>query len=98
MTSLSFIRTASILVACFFISAGPLYAQTEDQKLTAFFKSYLDEMFRLRPLAATELGDHRFDARLEDLSPAARQKWRDQAQQALDALPREIDYAKLSRD
>lgn len=98
MTSLSFIRTASILVTCLFISAGPLPAQTQDQKLTTFFKSYLDEIFRLRPLAATELGDHRFDARLEDLSPAARQKWRDQARQTLDELPRRIDYAKLSRD
>ena len=76
----------------------PLQAQSEDQNLEAFFKSYLDETFRLRPMMATELGDHRFDAQLDDLSPASRKTWREKAQQTLDELPKKIDYAKLSRD
>ena len=37
-------------------------------KLEAFFKSYLDEHFRLRPTEATQLGEHRYDHLLEDLS------------------------------
>ena len=30
---------------------------------------------RLQPLHATEIGDHRFDDKLEDVSKAAREKW-----------------------
>ena len=87
------------LVAGLLLSAGAgrVWAQAEDKKLETFFKSYLDEMFRLRPMAATELGDHRFDAQLEELTPAARTKWREQAEQTLAELPRQIDSAKLTR-
>ncbi|HZR16359.1 MAG TPA: DUF885 domain-containing protein [Verrucomicrobiae bacterium] len=72
-------------------------AQTEDEKLESFFKSYLDERFALRPMTATEMGDHRFDAKLEDLTPEARGRWLDQTRTTLAALPKKIDYQKLSR-
>ena len=96
MSKAFFFRTGAAL---FFLlaGAGQLWAQSEDQKLESFFKTYLDEMFRLRPMAATELGDHRFDSQLEDLTPAARAKWRELAEQTLAALPQQVDYAKLTR-
>ena len=72
-------------------------AQSEDAKLEAFFKAYLDASFSLQPLQATELGDHRFDSQLEDLSPQARAKWLEQARRTLAELPRQVDYQKLSR-
>jgi uncharacterized protein (DUF885 family) len=75
----------------------PAMAQMEDAKLESFFKRYLDERFQLRPMAATEMGDHRFDAQLEDLTPAARSKWLEQTRKTLAELPRTIDYQKLSR-
>src|SRR5262249_22136243 len=61
------------------------------------FKAYLDTSFSLQPMHATELGDHRFDSQLEDLSPAARAKWLEQTRATMAELPRQVDYQKLSR-
>jgi uncharacterized protein (DUF885 family) len=72
-------------------------SDSEDEKLTAFFKTYLDETFRRQPLEATRLGDHRFDHLLDDLSPKARAAWKDHVRAALTSLPRQIDYKRLSR-
>jgi uncharacterized protein (DUF885 family) len=69
-----------------------------DARLDAFFQGYLEARFQQQPLWATRLGDHRFDAWLEDLSGAARAGWMDLDRRTLEALPREIDYQKLSRD
>jgi uncharacterized protein (DUF885 family) len=86
--------------ALFFLSAGlsSALAQDADAKLDAFFKQYLDEAFRLRPLDATRLGDHRFDNLLDDLSHDARKRWIEHARKTLDELPKQVDYEKLSRD
>ncbi len=72
-------------------------AEDEDAKLTAFFKHYLDELFRRKPYDATRLGDHRFDALLDDLSPKARADWTELARRTLRELPEHIDYKKLTR-
>ena len=72
-------------------------AQTDDAKLELFFKAYLDEHFQLRPMSATEMGDHRFDAQLEVLTPKARKKWLEHTRKTLSALPKSVDYQKLSR-
>jgi uncharacterized protein (DUF885 family) len=78
--------------------AAPLMAaDNEDAQLTAFFKAYLEEAFRLRPLEATRLGDHRFDHLLDDLSAKARAGWTAHYRQTLAELPKKIDYTKLSR-
>lgn len=73
------------------------FGQTEDQKLDSFFKEYLDQRFALRPMSATEMGDHRFDAQLEDLTPEGRAKWLEQTRKTLQNLPAAVEYQKLSR-
>jgi len=72
-------------------------ATPEDGKLDAFFHRYLDEWFEQQPSNATVLGDHRFDARLEDLSAESRAKWNQRTRRALADLPHAIDYSRLSR-
>ena len=69
----------------------------EDQ-LTPYFKAYLDRNFHQHPTEATELGDHRFDAELDDISPAARAGWLALARRTLAELPKQVNYQGLSRD
>ncbi len=78
-------------------NAAPVTAQQADAKLEAVFKSYLDDYFRLRPMEATRLGDHRFDSQLEELTPEARAKWLEHTKKTLAALPKEVSYQELSR-
>ncbi|HEV2947662.1 MAG TPA: DUF885 domain-containing protein [Gemmataceae bacterium] len=79
------------------LASYSLAAENEDARLTAFFQEYLDESFRLRPMDATRLGDHRFDHLLDDVSPAARAGWKKHVQKTLDELTKRIDSKKLSR-
>src|ERR1700677_3078496 len=82
----------------FLTVTAPAAPAAADAKLSAFFQSYLDEHFRQQPLEATELGDHRFDSLLEDISPQARDGWLELARQTLKELARQVDYKGLSRD
>jgi uncharacterized protein (DUF885 family) len=92
-------RGALRIIACLAIGAGSLSApgQDMDKKLNAFFQDYLETEFRHQPLEATELGDHRFDSLLDDLSREALKARRVRAAEALETLPRQINYAQLSR-
>ena len=78
--------------------ATALAQTTENGKLSAFFKSYLDDYFHEHPLEGAQLGDHRFDGRLDDISSSARAGWPAFARKTLGELPRRVDYKKLSRD
>jgi uncharacterized protein (DUF885 family) len=71
--------------------------QPEDEKLTKFFQTYLDDWFAQRPFDASMLGDHRYDALLEDVSPESRQEWVKLTRDTLEKLPQAVDYKKLSR-
>lgn len=71
--------------------------QEANSKLESFFKAYLEQLSRMRPLDATFMGDHRFDSLLDDLSPEARAGWLTFTRQQLEMLPREVKYADLSR-
>ena len=82
----------------FFTTVTVFGQPPEDQKLAGFFKAYLEKHFQQQPLDATGEGDHRWDNQLDDLSAAARAGWLTLAQDTLAALPRQVDYAKLSRD
>ena len=76
--------------------AAPVSA--EDAKLDALFRSYLDSWFRAEPLSATRLGDHRFDDRLDDLTPDARRERDKLDRDTLEALDKAVDPKALSRD
>src|SRR5215470_1712495 len=93
------IRIQTPFFALFILLANAIVAtaQRADAGLETFFKAYLDESFRLRPLEATRLGDHRFDSQLEDLTPEARAKWLELTRKTLAELPQKVDYSTLSR-
>ncbi len=86
---------AVLLMTGLFVS--PADAQDEDARLAKFFKNYLEEEFKARPLEATRLGDSRFDDLLDELSPKARAANTERTRQTLAALAKQIDYKKLSR-
>ena len=69
----------------------------EDARLYDSFQQYLEAHFREQPIEATRLGDHRFDNLLDDLSRPAQEAWVAHARQTLDALPLQVDDARLSR-
>lgn len=82
------------------MAAEPLKstANSEDAKLNAFFETHLERVFQEEPLSATLQGDHRFDDRLDDLSPAARARRVERDRDTLARLPQAVDKAQLSRD
>jgi uncharacterized protein (DUF885 family) len=84
---------------CVLLMAGlrPAFTQEPDARLNAFFKDYLEEQFRQQPLEATRLGDHRVDHLLDDVSRQARDGWTAHDRKALEELPKQVDYSKLSR-
>lgn len=75
----------------------PFAAQSADEQLYAYFNDYLEQSFRQRPMDATRLGDHRFDHLLDDLSATARADWAAHTRRALEALPRRVNQAQLTR-
>ncbi len=90
--------TSLTVTLCVFVAgATAALAQSADAKLNVFFKEYLEEYFRQRPLDATQLGDHRFDHLLDDVSAKARERRLAYARQKLKELPKQVDYSKLSR-
>lgn len=75
-------------------SAPKSAADVAFEKLAA---RYVDEYAALSPVGATQLGDHRFDARLDDVSPAARRREAAFYRRFLASLGK-IDRGKLSRE
>jgi uncharacterized protein (DUF885 family) len=57
-----------------------------DEALAAFMARFLDEYFKLQPVAATQAGDHRFDATWPDLSKEGDAAYRDLAKARLAEL------------
>jgi uncharacterized protein (DUF885 family) len=72
-------------------------AAAEDLRLANLFQSYLDQEFLRHPYFATQQGNHEFDDRLDDLSPAARKQDVETTRAMLATLGKEIDFRKLSR-
>jgi uncharacterized protein (DUF885 family) len=96
MKRISMTKAASILalVLCVAVQSQ---AQDMDARLAAFFKQHLEDAMRVQPVEATRLGDHRYDALMDNLTPESRAVWQDMSRRALDELPRQITYLKLSR-
>ncbi len=100
-----FSHSAKLFLAAIlcFTFHGTSHAQSKenlaaDKQLEEFFKAHLEETFALRPLDATQLGDHRFDHLLDDISLPARQRWLLQSRERLASLTKEFEHAELSAD
>jgi uncharacterized protein (DUF885 family) len=79
--------------------ASPAWAQTgshADRGFETLGRRWLDRSMRLSPISATTMGDHRFDARLDDVSAAGREAGLRFARATLAAIDA-IDGAQLSR-
>ncbi|GAB6195345.1 DUF885 domain-containing protein [Lysobacter xanthus] len=72
-------------------------ATTADARFKAVTDDWLDGWMRLNPVSATQLGDHRFDDCVEDVSAAGRQKLVDFSRTMLARLDA-IDASQLSRE
>ena len=70
---------------------------TQDAAFAALSKRFLDEGLALSPVSATQIGDHRFDSEIDDLSAAGRQKALDWNKALLAELDK-IDATTLSRE
>ncbi len=71
-------------------------ATPADARFEALAKGWVDASLRLSPVGATQIGDHRFDDRIDDMGPAGRAavvKLETETLAALQATPR----AQLSR-
>lgn len=68
-----------------------------DARFADLSKRWLDGFLKLNPIGATQQGDHRFDAEIEDLSAAGRTAYVAFAKKMLAELDA-IDAAKLSRE
>src|SRR5512137_1763631 len=67
-----------------------------DARFDALSKRYIDEFGRYSPVSATQLGDHRFDGELDDLSAAGRARSLAWVKDVLGEL-QGIDRSQLSR-
>jgi len=71
MKHLSLLLIAAVLGAC----AGAPRSPSPDAALTALVEDYFEEQLKLSPMAATSIGDPRYDDRLdESTSPGFREK------------------------
>ena len=84
-------------VGAFVAIDGMSAPMKETQKFSALVDRYLDEFPRLSPIAATSMGDHRFDHELDDISPAGRAVRSHFEREILNEL-KSLPAAKLSRD
>lgn len=80
-------------------AAGTATAPASDANaaFATLSRQAVDDWMRLSPVAATQAGDHRFDAELDDLSAAGRQRRVDTSKALLAKLDA-IDAGKLSRE
>jgi uncharacterized protein (DUF885 family) len=74
-----------------------LAASPADAALAGLSHRWLESFLRLSPVTATQMGDHRFDGEIDDMSPADRAARNAEWRAILAALSR-IDRKALSRD
>ena len=86
------------------VSAATAPASTEvttnasaDAKFADLSRRWLDGWMRLNPVSATQLGDHRFDSDVDDLSADGRQRMVDFSQRVLAELDA-MDVHALTRE
>ena len=85
-----------LLAFCVALQPAALAAASPDARFDALSKRYIDEFGRYSPVSATQLGDHRFDGELDDLSAAGRARTLAWVKGVLGEL-QGIDHTQLSR-
>ena len=99
-------RTSTLVRSCFALMllafcvalqpAALAAGASADARFDALSKRYIDEFGRYSPVSATQLGDHRFDGELDDLSAAGRARTLAWVKGVLVEL-QGIDHTQLSR-
>jgi uncharacterized protein (DUF885 family) len=79
------------------IPSTSMHATTADAAFADLSRRWLDGWMQLNPVSATQLGDHRFDSEVDDLSKAGRDKAVAFSKRMLTELDA-IDTSKLSRE
>ncbi|MFL6830028.1 MAG: DUF885 domain-containing protein [Sphingomicrobium sp.] len=80
-----------------FAAPATAAATSEDTRFEAFGDRFVENYLRLNPTYATQLGDHRYDALMPDVSAAGRAAVRTFAERSLAELSR-FDTNRLSRE
>jgi uncharacterized protein (DUF885 family) len=88
-----FVAAATFAQTAWAVTAN---AQDADARFEAFGKRYVEEFGRFAPVSATQLGDHRTDGELDDLSAAGRARTLAWVKGLLAEL-QGLDRARLSR-
>ena len=78
-------------------AAAAASTQAADAKFADLSKRALDGWLALSPVGATQIGEHRYDSEIDDLSAAGRQKGVDFAKKTLAELDA-LDIKQLSRE
>src|SRR5438046_2316342 len=78
-------------------SAAAAKSVSEDARFTAFGDRIVDALLKSDPVGATQLGDHRYDALLPDVSASGRAARRAFAQRSLAELAR-FHSGRLTRE
>lgn len=86
----------ALVVAVLVAAVSPTLA--DDEKLAAFFREYLEASLRLQPVNATQLGEHRYDHLMEDLSAEGRATWLELDRGTLARLRSAVRREHLSAD
>jgi uncharacterized protein (DUF885 family) len=89
-------RTFIAMLSMLLLTPATLYAASADQQFEALAARYVDQFPAMNPVAATELGDHRFDGKLNEVSAKARKQQVDFYRRYQKELAK-IDRASLSR-
>ncbi len=90
------IRALTLILPATLASQLALGAPAADQAYERAAQRYMNEMLALDPVDATQLGDHRFDSRINDESPQGRARTVAEARSLLTQLD-QVDTTQLSR-
>lgn len=90
----------ALLISFASLAAATTTTQTAspaDAQLRELAKRWLEGWLPLNPIVATQIGDHRYDSEIDDLSPAGRKKLVDFSRKLLAELD-SIDVPQLTRE
>ena len=85
-----------LLVVSVFLPSPIARASSQDEAFQKIAKDYVEELLRMHPEYATELGDHRFDGQVTDYSAETRSRALTSDRQYLKKLEPFADTSKLT--